>query len=118
MQAVDQRSPVGDRLAFASDIFRHRTIRFGLLDLAAPVPSASGFHRTFTGGVSPDAFVPDAVCDERNVGRKSGYDDALSLFASAEERGASRIAVCLGWSSAWRDDPDKSYRCFVIANRD
>ena len=71
MQAVDQRSPVGGRLASAGRIFRHRTIRFGLFEFAAPAPGASGVHRTFTSGVSADAFVPGAVRDERNAGRNS-----------------------------------------------
>src|SRR5580765_95573 len=117
MQAVDQRSPVGGRLAFARRTLRHRTIRFGLLEFAAPAPGASGVHRTFTRGVSADAFVPGAVRDERNAGRNSGHSGVLSLFAPAEERGASRIAVCLAWSSAWRDDSGKSDRYFAIANR-
>ena len=117
MQAVDQRSPVGSRLAFAGSIFRHRTIRFGLFEFAPPAPGASGVHRTFTGGVSADAFVSGAVRDERNAGGDSGHSGALSLLASAEERGASRFAVCLAWSSAWRDDPCKGDRYFATANR-
>ena len=39
-------------------IFRHCTIRFGLFEFAAAATGASGVHRTFTGGVSADAFVP------------------------------------------------------------
>src|SRR4030095_10644534 len=117
MQAVDLRSPVGGHLAFARRIFRHRTIHFGLFEFAAPAPGASGVHRTFTGGVSADAFVPGALRDERNAGGDSGHSRPLSLFASPEERGASRIAVCLAWSSAWGDGPSKSDRDFATANR-
>src|SRR6187431_897800 len=109
MQAVDQRSAVGGRLALAWRIFRHYAIRFGLFEFAAPAPGASGVHRTFTGGVSADACVPGALRDERNAGGDSGHSGALSLFTFAEQRGASRIAVCLARSSAWRDGPNKSY---------
>src|SRR5262249_22036789 len=107
MQAVDQRSPVGGRFAFARRILRRCTIRLGLFEFAAAAPGANSVHRTFTGGVSADAFVPGTVRDERNADGNSGHSGALSLFASAEKRGASRIAVCLAWSSAWRDDPGK-----------
>src|SRR5262249_23301695 len=118
VQAVDQRSPVGDRLAFVRWILGHCTIRFGLLELAAPASGASGVHRTLTRGVASDAFVPGAVRDERNAGRNSGHSLALSMFASSEKRGASRLPVCLAWSSTWRDDPDKGDRYFAAANRD
>src|SRR5207244_13580438 len=64
-----------------------------------------------------DAFVSGAVRDERNAGGDSGHSGALSLLASAEERGTSRIAVCLAWSSPWRDDPDEGDRYFAAANR-
>ena len=101
MQAVDQRSPVGGRVASAGRIFRHRSIRFGLFEFAAPAPSASGVHRTFTSGVSADAFVPDAVRDERNAGRNSRHSGVylcLRLLKSEVPR-ASQFAwlgVALG----------------------
>ena len=39
--------------------------------------------------------------------------DALSLFASAEERDAARIAICLAWIGAWRDDAGEGDRHFA-----
>jgi Predicted membrane protein len=53
MQAVDQRSPVGGRLAFARRIFRHRTIRFGLLEFALLLPVRAAFI-----GLLLAAFLP------------------------------------------------------------
>ncbi len=69
-------------LRLIRSILRHCSIRFGLFEFAARASAASRLHRTFAGGVSADAFVSRALCDERIIVGYAVHSGALSLFAS------------------------------------
>ena len=56
-------------------------------------------------------YLAHYVTNEIIVGC-SGYSDALSLFASAEERNAARVAICLARIGAWRSNAGESDRLF------
>ena len=63
--------------------FGDRAVRFGVFKFAPSCFLSERARRPFTGSFSADAFVPGALCDERNARRRSGDSDALSLFAPA-----------------------------------
>src|SRR5436190_23939765 len=116
MQALDHRSDVDLRSAFPRSFIRYRPIRFGFLEFAAAVFRADRLSRTFAGGVSADAFVPRALCDERSAGLGSCDSSALSLFASAKEDDTACIAICLARIGDWRCNVNESDRNFVTAS--
>ena len=87
------------------------------LSFAAPASEASRLHRTFAGGVSADAFVSRALCDERIIVGYAVYSGALSLSPSFEKRNAGHVAIYLGRIGAWRGNTGKSDRYFAAANR-
>ena len=117
MPALNQRSDVDLRSALARSILRHRPIRFCFFEFAAPVSRGNRIRWPFAGSVPADAFVPGALCDERNSVRGSGNSSALSLFASAEERDAARITICVARIGDGRGNVSKSDRNFVAADR-
>ena len=117
MQTLNQRSDVDFSAALDRSILRYRSIRFCFSEFAALASRASRTRRTFAGGVSADAFVSRALCDERNSGRCSGHSDAISVFASAEKRHAACVAICLARIGAWRSNAGEGDRDFVAASR-
>ena len=105
-------SDVDFRSALPRSIFRHCPIRFGFFEFAAPASGASRTRRTLTGGFSADAFVPRALCDERNLAAALATATLYLVFASAEKRRAACVAVCLARIGAWRGDAGESDRAF------
>ena len=58
------------------------------LTLRLLLPVRTALVGSLAGGFSTNAFVSDALCDERNSHRHSRDVDGLSLLASAQERNA------------------------------
>ena len=113
---LNQRSDVNLRSAPARSTLRHRPIRFCFFEFAAPISRANRIRWPFAGSVPADAFVPGALCYERNSGRDSCNSSALSLFASAEEREAARITICVARIGDGRGNVSKSDRNSVAAD--
>ena len=80
------------------------------LSLRLLLPARTALVGSPAGGFSTNAFVSDALCDERTSHRHARDVDGLSLLASAQERNAARRTICLCWIGTGRDDADKGDR--------
>ena len=100
MQTVDQRSRVGGRSAFAGGFFGIAQFVLVFLSLRLLLPARTAFIGLLLAAFLPmHLYLAHYVTNEM-LAATLATAGALSLFASAEERGAARIAVCLAWS--WR----------------
>ena len=118
MWTLGCRPNVNLRLALARGILRHCSFYFGLFECAPPASAARRAHRTFGGGISANAFVSRALCDERIIVGRAGNSGPLSVSASVEQRHAAHVAICLGRIGAWCGNVHKNDRRIAAANRD
>ncbi len=87
------------------------------LSLRLLLPARTALVGLDAGSFSTNAFVSDALCNERTSHRHARDVDDLSLLSPAQERNAARRTICVCWIGTGRDDAGEVDRRPLTSHR-